>query len=335
MFWKSREALRIGDVELPGRAILAPMSGVTDAPFRATALRFGAPVVVCEMIASEALVHGKPEMILKAESAGARPHVVQLAGREAKWLAEGARRLAGSGADIIDINMGCPAKRVTTGYCGAALMRDPLLAGRLVSAVVEASPVPVTVKMRLGWDEQSINAPEIARIAVEAGAQAITVHGRTRRQFYKGTADWEAVRQVREAVDVPLVVNGDVADAKSARQALEASGADAVMIGRGAYGRPWLPAAISRELEGEGAGLCGAPSLADAVPAHYEAMLSHYGIEIGLRAARKHLSWYLEAALPPAAAEAHRKAIVVSEDPAEVLNLVAAAFDGAPLEHAA
>ena len=194
-------------------------NGVTDAPFRTAALRFGAPVVVSEMIASEALAHDKPEMLLKAQCAGGTLHVVQLAGREARWLAEGARRLAGSGADIIDINMGCPSKRVTTGYCGASLMRDGALAGRLVEAVVAASPVPVTVKMRLGWDEQTINAAEIARIAVEAGAQAITVHGRTRQQFYKGTANWSKVRAVRDTVNVPLVVNGDISSVADAREA--------------------------------------------------------------------------------------------------------------------
>ncbi|MCB1476436.1 MAG: tRNA dihydrouridine synthase DusB [Rhodobiaceae bacterium] len=318
--------LRIGNVELPGRVVLAPMSGVTDAPFRTAALRFGAPVVVSEMIASEALAHDKPEMLLKAQCAGGTLHVVQLAGREARWLAEGARRLAGSGADIIDINMGCPSKRVTTGYCGASLMRDGALAGRLVEAVVAASPVPVTVKMRLGWDEQTINAAEIARIAVEAGAQAITVHGRTRQQFYKGTANWSKVRAVRDTVNVPLVVNGDISSVADAREALRQSGADAVMVGRASYGKPWLTAKIEAELGGRRAVAPSMSDLAEAIAAHYEAMLVHYGVAIGLRAARKHVGWYLSGNLPESIYGAVLPALMTSEDPQFVIRGIRAAF---------
>ncbi|MGE0231655.1 MAG: tRNA dihydrouridine synthase DusB [Flavobacteriaceae bacterium] len=318
--------LRIGNVDLPGKVLLAPMSGVTDAPFRAAALRFGAPLVVSEMIASEALVHDRPEMLLKAQCAGGALHIVQLAGREARWLAEGARRLAGSGADIIDINMGCPSKRVTTGYCGAALMRDGALAGRLVEAVVKASPVPVTVKMRLGWEEKSINAPEIARIAVEAGAQAITVHARTRQQFYKGRADWAKVRAVRQTVSVPLIVNGDIGCSSDAREAMASSGADGVMVGRAAYGRPWLTAQIEAELAGREAQAPAADQLADAIARHYEAMLDHYGLAVGLRAARKHIGWYLSGSLPESVCAHILPGLMTSEDPARVIRGIRDAF---------
>ncbi|MFL6948263.1 MAG: tRNA dihydrouridine synthase, partial [Xanthobacteraceae bacterium] len=225
------------------------MSGITDAPFRRLVSRLGAGLVISEMTASSALVEGKREARLRAEGQGAGIHVVQLAGCEAKWMAEGARIAEANGAAIIDINMGCPAKRVTTGYAGSALMRDLDHALALIEATVAAVAVPVTLKMRLGWDDRSLNAPELARRAEAAGVQMITVHGRTRCQFYKGAADWGAVRAVRNAVSVPLVVNGDITSFEKAVQALEMSGADAVMIGRGAQGQPWLPGQIGRRLE--------------------------------------------------------------------------------------
>ena len=324
--------LTIGDVTLRNRAFLAPMSGVTDAPFRRLAWRFGAGLVVSEMVASEALVTGHAEMELKALPAGLPLHVVQIAGREARWMDLAARVAETSGADIIDINMGCPAKRVTTGYSGSALMREPGRALSLVEAVVNAVKVPVTLKMRLGWDEHHLNAPELAARAESAGIAMITVHGRTRCQFYKGRADWQAVRAVREATSLPLVVNGDIADAASARQALMASGADAVMIGRASYGAPWLVGGLTGGLASGLAGNVAAGGerkrdfdRAEIIAAHYEDMLSHYGVFAGLRQARKHLGWYLEG-LGHAVPATLRREMMTTAEPRAVLRLIALAF---------
>src|SRR3954463_8559912 len=225
------------------------MSGITDAPFRRLAASLGAGLVVSEMTASDDLVRGRPMSVLRCEATGIGPHVVQLAGCEPHWMAEGARIAEAAGAEIIDINMGCPARHVTGGQSGSALMRDLDHALRLIEATMSAVKVPVTLKMRLGWDHRSLNAPELARRAAAAGVQLITVHGRTRCQFYKGEADWRAVRAVREAIDIPLVVNGDITSYQKALIALENSGADAVMIGRGAQGQPWLPGQIGRRLQ--------------------------------------------------------------------------------------
>jgi nifR3 family TIM-barrel protein len=270
--------LKIGDVSLANRAVLAPMSGVTDAPFRRFAADLGAGLVVSEMTASDDLVSGRWISRLRCEASGIGPHVVQLAGCEAHWMAEGARIAADAGADIIDINMGCPARHVTGGQSGSALMRDLDHALGLIEATVTAVRVPVTLKMRLGWDERSLNAPELARRAEAAGVRMITVHGRTRCQFYKGEADWSAVRRVREATELPLVVNGDITSFERAVTALEASGADAVMIGRGAQGQPWLPGQIARRLH---TGMVEtAPPLATQLALLrrlYDELLAHYG----------------------------------------------------------
>lgn len=313
-------ALQIGDLNLRNRVFLAPMSGVTDAPFRKLAWRFGAGLVFSEMVASEALVTGNAEMTLKASSAGLPVHAVQIAGREAKWMRLAARMAEDNGASLIDINMGCPARRVTTGYSGSALMRDLDHALALIEAVVDEVAVPVTLKMRLGWDERSINAPELAARAEQAGIAMITVHGRTRCQFYKGSADWAAVGAVRKATRLPLVVNGDIADVETARHAMALSGADAVMVGRAAYGAPWLPGDIAT---GRGPDRQG--SLAEIVSVHYEDMLAHHGTAAGLRQARKHLGWYLER-LPQSSAVQVKREMMTATDPRKVLRAIDTVF---------
>ena len=325
--------LKIGDINLANRVLLAPMSGVTDAPFRRLTAVLGAGLVVSEMTASDDLVNGRPMSRLRCEATGIGPHVVQLAGCEVRWMAEGARIAEAAGAEIIDINMGCPARHVTGGQSGSALMRDLDHALRLIEATISAVKVPVTLKMRLGWDDRSLNAPALARRAEAAGVQMISVHGRTRCQFYKGNADWGAVRAVRDAIGIPLVVNGDIDSFEKAVSALEMSGADAVMVGRGAQGRPWLPGQIGRRLE---TGIVEAPpSLAEQlhyIRALYDEVCSHYGLRIGLRHARKHLGWALEVAArcsraPAATLKTWRARILTSEDPAGVDVSLQDAFD--------
>ena len=283
----------IGPIKTRNRVFLAPMSGVTDEPFRATAFEQGAGLVVSEMVASEELVNARPDMLRRALGAESiRPFVIQLAGREPHWMAEGARVAQDLGAEIIDINMGCPARQVTGGLSGSALMRNIDHAVTLIEATVAASSVPVTLKMRLGWDHDSLNAPELARRAEAAGVSLITVHGRTRCQFYTGKADWQAIAQVRSAISIPLIANGDGNSVEDARLMLEASGADGIMIGRGAYGRPWWPGVIAEGLD-PGAGVME-PALADEaviVRQHYERVLSHHGSHHGNRIARKHIGW--------------------------------------------
>jgi len=290
--------------------ILAPMAGVTDLPFRRLVKRFGVGLVVSEMIASEAMVRANHKTLRMAAACHDQPPVsVQLAGCEPGVMAEAARLNVDRGAALIDINFGCPVKKVVSGEAGAALMRDEARAGRLLEAVVRAVSVPVTLKMRLGWDDTSRNAVEIARIGEAAGVQMVTVHGRTRSQFYRGQADWAAIAAVKQAVRIPVIANGDIVTCGDAARCLALSGADGVMIGRGSYGRPWFPAQVARFLAGRltGAGEgTRAETLADPVPEeeptpefigraaleHFEAMLEHYGAEAGLRIARKHLSWY-------------------------------------------
>ncbi|CAM3158126.1 tRNA dihydrouridine synthase DusB [Paracoccus nototheniae] len=325
------EPIILGDMPLGPPVFLAPMAGITDVPFRRAVARFGAGLMVSEMVASTEMVTPRPStraaVRAKALTEGLLPVSVQIAGREAQPMAETARIVEGMGARAIDINMGCPAKKVTGGLSGAALMRDLDHALTLVDAVVGAVSVPVTLKMRLGWDDDCLNAADLAARAQGAGVAMLTVHGRTRAQFYKGRADWTAIRAVADLPGrPPLVANGDVTDADSARAALAASGAEAVMVGRGAQGRPWLLADIAHRLWG-----CPAPvipqgdALADLVAAHYEDMLDFYGIDLGLRVARKHLGWYADANAAPL-----RDQLLRAPTPAATIALIRRAFADAP-----
>lgn len=316
-----QQPLDIGPVQIRNRAILAPMSGISDLPFRRLAWRYGAGLVVTEMVASRELVCDRQESWSRLKGDGIKPHMVQLAGCEAKWMREAAIIAEANGADVIDINMGCPAKKVTGGYSGSALMRDPNHALSLIDATVGGVSVPVTVKMRLGWDDDTINAPEIARRAELAGARMITVHGRTRCQFYKGQADWAAIRAVRDAISIPLVANGDVETRDDVEQILELSGADAVMIGRATQGRPWLV--------GQLAGCDAYPrtpeAICDLVLEHYAMNLDHHGPDVGVRHFRKHLGWYLDRHVPacPGELKAH---IMTGLDAEDVAKRVKSAF---------
>ena len=303
---------------------LAPLAGITDLPFRRLVASFGAGLVVSEMVASQEVVQARPLARARAELGFEEAATsVQLAGREPYWMAEAAKYVAGQGARVIDINMGCPAKKVTNGYSGSALMRDLDHALRLIEAVVGAVSVPVTLKTRLGWDDASHNAAELAKRAEGAGVKMVTIHGRTRCQFYKGQADWAAIAPIKQAISVPLLANGDIVDAASAAEALRLSGADGVMIGRGAQGRPWVLAQVAHAVHGMPAPVIPqGDALADMVVAHYEAMLAFYGADLGIKIARKHLGWYLEMA----GLEGARGEVMTCADPARVIALIRAAF---------
>ncbi len=301
---------------------LAPMAGITDLPFRSLVQSFGATGVVSEMIASQEVVQARPLARARADlGLDAKGTAVQIAGREAYWMAEAARLVAGQGARTIDINMGCPAKKVTNGYSGSALMRTPDYALGLIEAVVAAVDVPVTLKMRLGWDDACLNAADIARRAQDAGVQRIVIHGRTRCQFYKGCADWAAIGNVVSAVDIPVIANGDICDTDDAQAALKASGAAGVMVGRGAQGRPWALAQIMAELSGKRKP--EAPdndSLIDIISDHYEAILTFYGVPLGLKCARKHLGWYMDVLGTP---HPMRREVLTAPTPAATLAGIA------------
>jgi nifR3 family TIM-barrel protein len=332
----SDNRLTVLDIELKGRAFLAPMSGVSDLPFRRMADRYGAGLVYSEMVPGEAVECGSEEAKLRVAGDGLRCHVVQLTGREARAMVYGVRVAEAAGADIIDINMGCPSRRVTHGLSGSALMRDPDHALRLIDAVVGASSVPVTLKMRLGWDHDTLNAPEIAARAENAGIQMVTVHGRTRCQFFKGRSDWDAIRCVKDAVSIPVVANGDLTDPERAREMLDRSGCDAVMIGRGAYGKPWIVGQTARLLDGDP--VPAAPqgvALLEHILHHYEMVLSYYGMVPGVRIARKHLGWYLDNLPGSAVGPGMRKAILSAVVPNDVRCLLRTIFDAGSMETAA
>ncbi|AQT46539.1 tRNA dihydrouridine synthase DusB [Bartonella choladocola] len=310
--------LKVGNLEFRNRVFLAPMSGVSDLPFRQRSWLAGAGMVVSEMVASAELCSGAVESQMRVNGKGLPQHVVQLAGRAPEWMARAAEIVQDNHADMIDINMGCPAKKVIGGYSGAALMRDLKLAMSLIEAVLKVARIPVSLKMRLGWDETTINAPELAQMAEAAGIAMITVHGRTRMQFYNGQADWDALKKVRDVISIPMVANGDIGNLEEAEECLRRSGADAVMIGRASYGAPWL--------SGEIAGHPFSANLGDYVCDHYQAMLDYYGENTGLRHARKHIDWYLNKHAKGVYSNEERQELMTSRSPERVLTLINSIF---------
>ena len=313
--------IQVGPVRIDSPVILAPMTGVTDLPFRRAVKRYGAGLTVSEMIASQAMIRETRQSLQKSLwDQSEQPVSLQLAGCEPKVMADAARLNEQRGAAINDIHLGCPVKKVVNGEAGSALMRDLPLAAAIVEATVEAVNVPVTLKMRMGWDHSSLNAPELARIAESAGVKMITVHGRTRCQMYKGDADWRFVRKVKDAVSIPVIVNGDICSVEDARSALRQSGADGVMIGRGAYGRPWLLAQAMAELTKDGA--WSEPSLDEQLEVmlgQYDEMLSLYGRHTGVNLARKHIGWYTKGL--PGSAEL-RNRVNQQDDPDTVVAML-------------